>query len=321
MDKSSHTSNFVNVNGIRLHYLDWGGSGPVLLFLAGRGCNAHLFDDFAPRFTGQFRVLALTRRGHGESDYPETGYDVDTLVEDIRQFLDCLRIDRVILAGHSLAGIELSHFAALYTERVLKLVFLEAAYDYSCPEYKAMMEKNPVRKIQIPGADQDYYSVSDYAAFIKFAYPSLGAIWGELMDEHLLYGVEISPQGKVVDKMSDGIDQAISDTIIAYRPEYAQMRAPALGVYAIKKNTYYVSPDYMTSEQQGEAIEFFEDVVQPYNHHSIEQFRRDAPHAKIVEIPEGHHYCFIQQEELVFKEMMSFLLENSTRQPQPFLPQ
>ena len=312
MDKSPHASSFVTVNGVRLHYLDWGGSGPELLFLAGRGCNAHIFDDFAPRFTGQFRVLALTRRGHGESDYPETGYDIDTLVEDIRQFLDCLRIDRVILAGHSLAGIELSHFAALYPERVLKLVYLEAAYDCSSPEYQAMTEKHPARKIQIPGANQDYYSPSDYAAFIKFAYPSLGAIWGELMDEHLLHAVEISPEGKVVDKMPDGIDQAISGTLSAYRPEDAQIRAPTLAIYAINKNTYYVSPDYMTSEQQAEMIEFFDKVVQPWNHHSMEQFRRDAPHAKIVEIPGGHHYCFIQQEDLVFKEMLSFLLENPT---------
>ena len=112
MDKSPHTSNFVAANGIRLHYLDWGGGGPALLFLAGRGCNGHIFDDFAPRFNGQFHVLALDRRGHGESDYPESGYDIDTLVEDIRQFLDGLRIERVILAGHSLAGVELCHFAA-----------------------------------------------------------------------------------------------------------------------------------------------------------------------------------------------------------------
>lgn len=313
MGKSPHTSHYVTVNGIHLHYLDWGGSGPALLFLAGRGCNAHIFDDFAPRFTGQFRVLALTRRGHGESDYPETGYDIDSLVEDIRQFLDCLRIERVILAGHSLAGIELSHFAALYPERVLKLVFLEAAYDYYSPEYKAMIENNPVRKIQIPGANQDYYSISDYAAFIKFAYPSLGAIWGELMDEHLLHGVEISPQGKVVDKMSDSIDQAISATLSAYWPEDAQIRAPTLAIDAIKKNTYFISPDYMTSEQQAEMIEYFNNVVQPWNLHSLEQFRRDVPHAKIVEIPDGHHYCFIPHADLVFKEMMSFLLENSIR--------
>jgi pimeloyl-ACP methyl ester carboxylesterase len=311
MDKSPHTSDFVTVNGIRLHYLDWGGSGPALLFLAGRGCNAYIFNDFAPRFTGQFHVLALTRRGCGDSDYPATGYDIDTLVEDIRQFLDFLQIDRVILAGHSLAGIELSHFSALYPERVLKLVFLEAGYDYNCPEYTAMTEKHPGRKIQIPGADQDYFSIPDYAAFIKFAYPSLGTIWGELMDEHLLHSVEISPEGKVVDKMPDSIDQAISDTLSAYRAEDAQIRAPTLAIYALKKNTYYNSTDYMTSEQQAEMIEFFENVVQPWNHHSMEKFQQNVPHAKIVEIPGGHHYCFIQQEDCVFEEMISFLLESS----------
>jgi pimeloyl-ACP methyl ester carboxylesterase len=309
MDHSPHSNNFVTVNGIRLNYLDWGGSGETLLFLAGRGCNPHIFDDFAPRFTGHFHVLGLTRRGHGDSDYPETGYDIDTLVEDIRQFLDSLKIERVILAGHSLAGIELAHFAALYPERVLKLVFLEAAYDYSSPGYKTMIENNPARKIQIPGAGQDFYSPADYAAFIKFAYPSLGVIWGELMDEHLSHEIKLSPEGKVVDKMSDGIDRAIGETFSAYRPEYAQMRAPALAIYAIKKNTSFVSLDYMTAEQQREMIEFFDRVSQPWNLGCIEQFRQEAPHAKIVEIPGGHHYCFIPQQELVFKEMRSFLLE------------
>ena len=311
MDKSPHTSNFVTVNGIRLHYLDWGGRGPALLFLPGRGCNAHIFDDFAPRFTGYFRVLGLDRRGHGDSDHPETGYDIDTLVEDIRQFLDSLRIDRVILAGHSLAGIELSHFAALYPERILKLVYLEAAYDYSMPEYKHMVENHPSRKIKIPGADQDYYSLADYAAFIKFAYPSLGAIWGELMDEHMLHEVEINPQGKVVDKMSNDVDRAISDTILAYRPEYAQIQAPTLSICALKKSAYYISTAYMTPEQQAEMAEFFDTVTQPWNQLSLDQFRREVPHARIVEIPGGHHYCFIQQQDLVFKEMLSFLLENS----------
>jgi non-heme chloroperoxidase len=321
MDTSPHTSGFVTGNGIRLHYLDWGrpalrgapeergGNGPALLFLAGRGCNAHIFDRFAPRFTGHFHVLGLDRRGHGDSDYPETGYDIDTLVEDIVQFLDGLQIERVILAGHSLAGIELSHFAALHPERLLKLVFLEAAYDYACPEYQAMMEKHPGRKIQIPGADQDYYSLSEYAAFIKLAYPSLGAIWGEVMDVHLLHAVTLSPEGKVVEKTPDSIDQAISVTLSAYRPEDAQIRAPTLSIYALKNNTYYVAPAYMTAGQQAEMVAFFDTIVQPWNRHSLEQFRRSVPHARIVEIPGGHHYCFIQQEETVFKEMLSFLLE------------
>ena len=164
LDTSPHKSCFVSVNGVRLHYLDWGGSGPVLIFLAGSGCNAHIFDRFAPRFTSHFHTLALTRRGHGESDYPETGYDIDSLTGDIRQFMDALGFDRAILAGHSLAGIELSHFAACQPERVHKLVFLDAAYDRSSPECRAMLEKNPMKSIQIPGENDDYYTAEALAA-------------------------------------------------------------------------------------------------------------------------------------------------------------
>ena len=68
MDTSPHTSDFVNVNGIRLHYLDWGGDGPVLSVSNRTGQYAQ-HHNFAPRFTDRFHVLALTRRGHGESDF------------------------------------------------------------------------------------------------------------------------------------------------------------------------------------------------------------------------------------------------------------
>ena len=45
MEPSTPENDFVNVNGVRLHYLDWGGNGPVLLFLAGWGCTAHIFGS------------------------------------------------------------------------------------------------------------------------------------------------------------------------------------------------------------------------------------------------------------------------------------
>ena len=100
VDKSPHKSGFVTANGIKLHYLDWAGKGESLLFLAGTTNTAHVFDDIAPKFKDRFRVLALTRRGHGQSESPATGYDIPTLVEDIRQFLDARKIKRVSLVGH-----------------------------------------------------------------------------------------------------------------------------------------------------------------------------------------------------------------------------
>src|SRR5437868_10130921 len=130
-DKSPHKSGFLTVNNVKLHYLDWGGKGDTLLFLHGMGDTAHIYDELAPKFTNQFRVLGLTRRGHGESAIPETGYDTATLVEDIRQFLDALKVQRVILAGHSFAGDELTRFAVVHPDRVIKLIYFDSAYDHS----------------------------------------------------------------------------------------------------------------------------------------------------------------------------------------------
>ena len=130
-DISSFADHFVSVNSVRLHYLDWGGTGQPVLFLIGGGNgSAHTFDAFAPRFTDRFHVLGLTRRGQGLSDKPPSPYDTDTLVLDIRAFLDVLRIDRVILVGHSIAGAEMTRFAGLYPQRVAKLVYLDSALDY-----------------------------------------------------------------------------------------------------------------------------------------------------------------------------------------------
>ena len=141
-DKSPHRSGFATVNGIKLHYLDWGGKGEALLFITGMGDNAHVFDEMAPKFTDRFRVMALTRRGYGESDKPETGYDIPTRAEDIRHFLDIMKIKRVNLVGHSLGGDELTQFASVYPSRTLKLVYLDAAYDRS--DLAAIVAKDPL---------------------------------------------------------------------------------------------------------------------------------------------------------------------------------
>lgn len=308
MDESPHKSDFVHVNGISLHYLDWGGSGDVLLFLAGLGCNAHNFDDFAPRFADKFHVMAITRRGHGESDHPETGYDIETLTEDVWQFLDTLGIEKVILVGHSMANVELSHFAVLHPERVLKLIYLDAAYDRSSASYKEMVEKSPWRKIQPPGLDVDYYTEEDYFAAMKKAYPSFKLIWTEAMEQQSFHEIIKTSEGKIVDKMSDTINKAIMDTLTSYVLEDSVIKVPTLSFFALSKGMNSISDEWMTDEQKDEIRSHVKTRENSWTQESIEQFRQNVPHAEIVEIPQGHHYCFIQQDELVYEEMRKFLL-------------
>ena len=308
MDTSPHISEFVNINDIKLHYLDWGGSGDVLLFLAGMGCNAHIFDDLASRFTDKFHVMALTRRGHGESDHPETGYDVDTLTEDIRQFMEMLGIEKVILAGHSMANVELSHFNALYPERVIKLIFLDAAYDRHSETYKNMVANSPWRKIQPPGLDVDYYTEEEYFTAMKKAYPSFTLIWTEAMVQQSLHEIVKTPEGKIIDKMSDTVNKAIMDTLTNYALEDSKIKVPTLAFFSHSKGLNTLSDEWMTEEQKALILEHVEKREDPWTRESIELFRQNVPHTRIVEIPQGHHYCFIQQEELVYEEMRKFLL-------------
>ena len=130
-------SGFVTVvPDVRLHYLDFGGNGEYVVFLAGGGNSAHVFDEFARRFNEAFHVIALTRRGFGESSQPAKGYDTRTLAGDIQLAFDALHVDRAAIVGHSLAGAEMTRFAVDHPERVAKLVYLDAAYDWVQPEEK-----------------------------------------------------------------------------------------------------------------------------------------------------------------------------------------
>jgi non-heme chloroperoxidase len=307
LETSAYKSEYVNVNGVRLHYLDWGGPGTVLLFLTGMGNSAYIYKEFAPRFTDRFHVIALTRRGHGDSDYPETGYDADTLTEDVVQFMDSLEIDQAILVGHSMSHVELSHLAALHPQRILKLVFLDAAIDRTSAVFKSMREQNPLRQIQIPGISDDHYSIEDYTAAVKRNYPSFAAIWCDLLDEDLLHSVRKGADGKILDRMSDAISNAINDTLSSYVPEDSKIEVPTLSIYAINSSRDYLSPHYMTEEQKELVMDYFDTIRPALQRELIAQFQRNVPHARILEIPDGHHYCFIKHDKIVFDEMRKFL--------------
>ena len=78
-------------NGIRLHYLDHGGDGPMLVLAPGLTANAHSFDGLVHAGLGSAaRVLALDLRGRGESDQPPSGYAMEDHARDVLGFLDAL---------------------------------------------------------------------------------------------------------------------------------------------------------------------------------------------------------------------------------------
>lgn len=143
VDTSPHKTHYVFVEpDVKVEVLDWGGSGPPLIFLPGLGFTAHNFDSLALKFTGKHRVYAITRRGFGLSDSPPpTGanYDADRLGDDVLAVMEILKIQKPVLAGHSIGGQELSSIGTRYPEQVAGLVYLDAAYGYAFFDPKVHM--------------------------------------------------------------------------------------------------------------------------------------------------------------------------------------
>ena len=97
---------FVEVNGINLHYLEWGNTNrPTILMLHGISQQAHSWDFISLPLSVDYRVIALDQRGHGDSDWsPNGNYSTDIYVGDIEGFVGAMGLENFHLMGHSMGG-------------------------------------------------------------------------------------------------------------------------------------------------------------------------------------------------------------------------
>ncbi|KQV22840.1 MULTISPECIES: alpha/beta fold hydrolase [unclassified Kitasatospora] len=102
-------SYFETADGTRLHFADWGpAGGRTLVFTSGAYFGTEMWEhQMLPLATEGFRCVALERRGHGRSDNCWTGYDLDTLADDLAALLEHLDLTDVTLVGHSVGTAEI----------------------------------------------------------------------------------------------------------------------------------------------------------------------------------------------------------------------
>src|SRR5947207_243857 len=126
---------YVQVGGMRLHYLDWGGDGLLpMLFLHGGALTAHTWDLVCLALRGEYRCIALDQRGHGDSDWAEDAdYSIAAQLADTKGFVDRLGLDKFILVGMSLGAINSLAFAVAHPERLSNLVIIDAGPEMRRP--------------------------------------------------------------------------------------------------------------------------------------------------------------------------------------------
>ena len=289
---------------MHLEVLDWGGSGPPLVLLAGLQDVAHGFDDIAPHFTDDHHVLAITRRGYGASSQPRSGYDLASRVADLHAVLDSLRLPRVALVGHSIAGDELTAFAGGYPDRVTQLVYLDAAYDHS--GLRALLSESPAPPPMLAADSASAPAVQAY----------LQRTFGMHIPEAQLRAIgRYDAAGRLVGNVTpEAIDSLI--LVGCGHPDYAAVLAPALVINAVIDAVEQVFPTWATFDAtHRDAALRFTAALQTWAAAERARVRRELPAAQLLELHGANHYVFDSHSAEVIRSMRAFFATEKSPQP------
>ena len=134
-----------------LHVDDTGGGGRPVVLIHGWPLSGEAWTPQVRALADAgYRVVTYDRRGFGRSDKPKTGYDYDTLAEDLHTLLTALDLTDVTLVGFSMGGGEVARYFGRYGhERVHSAVFAAAV-----PPYLMHGPDNPEGPLDAPTATQ-----------------------------------------------------------------------------------------------------------------------------------------------------------------------
>lgn len=134
MSEREITSNFVDVDGLRLHWNEVG-EGPALIFLHGGGPGSFGLSNYSRNmqaFADRYRVIALDLPGYGQSSKarirePLWGF----MARALAGFIDAIDVGKAHLVGNSAGGATALKCALDYPEKVDKLVMMGPGGGYA----------------------------------------------------------------------------------------------------------------------------------------------------------------------------------------------
>lgn len=121
-----YKSHYVDVLGSKMHYVDTGGPGSVVVMIHGQPTWSYLWRNVIPHVEKDHRVIALDLIGFGKSDKPDIEYLATDHARYLQGFMDALALDDITLVVHDWGSMLGFDFAAKNPERVKAIAFMEA---------------------------------------------------------------------------------------------------------------------------------------------------------------------------------------------------
>ena len=218
---------FVNANGLRLHYIDYGNDGaPWLVCVHGLTQNAHNFDALAPVLAAKYHLISVDVRGRGDSQWgPPTEYLPQNYVTDLAKMLEELGVARASLIGTSMGGIISMMYAGGWPERVERLVLNDIGPEID-PAGAARIAS------YVGEAPERFKDVGEVAQYYKKYYPAMAKLADNVVADQVKWSVKPAPDGALQWKMDPNVRRPLRGGTAQQRFDlwvpYARIACPTL---------------------------------------------------------------------------------------------
>jgi pimeloyl-ACP methyl ester carboxylesterase len=274
-------SNYIETNGIRLHYLEYPGRSPTLVLMHGLTANAHTFaglvDSGLPN-----HLISVDLRGRGLSDKPDSGYSMADHAADIIGLLDGLGLSQVVLGGHSFGGLLTAYIAAYFPDRVSKCVVIDAGFLHT--DVRELIKPSLVRLGQAVPSWGIYQTGVQKAPFWR-------GYWDHNVESYYRADVELLEDGNVKPRsrpeaIAEAVEKALSEP---WEDHFGLVHQPAIMLNALGPFGSDGTPPILPFDKAQETVSAL-------------------PNCRYVEVPGNHMtMLFGENAALIVKAIVEFV--------------
>jgi pimeloyl-ACP methyl ester carboxylesterase len=261
---------FVDVNGLRIHYVDWGGNGRPFVMVHGLDRVARTFDHLAVRFSPAYRVIAIDMRGHGDSGWdPKGRYLVEDHVGDLEGVVQQLGLRDLTLWGNSTGGRVVQVFAGKHPELVSRVISEDVG-----PERPRQIADNYAKRVQ--QEQGGWASEDELLAQLRKTNPRMSPA---VLEPYVRYGTKKRADGRIEWKRDP---QLVNGFVATDLWRFVRnITSPILYILGGRSN-----------------------IVPP---ETQEELKKTLPNAQLITVPDVGHYPSDEKPDEVVEMVTKFL--------------